>query len=192
VFLYDSGNASAGQIFLGGVSARATDTNVELGIFSEPETELPEILGARQYHSLLNVASTKLTVVVVSDGTPYYSNTVLIIVGGVLILSCSAALAAGVCLYVRRRRFVAEAEKAAIRVENAKSAAMAERQLNVRNSMRRFRERTADYEPCIDLLAGLLGVANSRRGTKERLDMIMMIVKANMMYIDVHVPGCNL
>lgn len=141
VYLFDQSDSSGAPIFLGAVKITPVVQGLRgsADLFFLPELTLPELQAQNNayYHQdNVPIANKIWTVVVLSDVTYFQPDYTFVITGGVIIFVASVFLAIWVCrnttrvARLNRLKAEAEAERAALIVDNAKQAAKAERELN--------------------------------------------------------------
>jgi len=141
VYLFDQSDSSGAPIFLGAVKITPVIQGLRgsADLFFLPELTLPELQAQKNayYHQdNVPIANKIWTIVVLSDDTYFKPDYTFVIVGGAIIFVASVFLSIWVChntqrvARLNRLKAEAEAERAALIVDNAKQAAKAERELN--------------------------------------------------------------
>jgi signal transduction histidine kinase len=184
VYIFDSSKANDDPQFLGGAGVSVRDGTAMETFFAE--TELAALRSSnkkRIYEEAMSVASSEWTIVVVPMAGTFEEDLTFVILGTIMIFVACTSLAMFVyavrVALITKNKFAlrAEAEKAALLVETAKSSARAERELNdfiaheVRNplsaalSALSFVTLEVHTEPP-------LATAESRQSVKEDLSII--------------------
>lgn len=140
VYLFDNSVSEETPAFLGATTITASSdlgTNAELTFL--PKTTLEELCEKDHYlfyTATIQAANREWMVAITSINGTYEPDIVFVVLGGVIIFIASSALACWVHTNTKRMeafnrvRTEAEAEKAALILENARQATKAERELN--------------------------------------------------------------
>jgi hypothetical protein len=135
VYIFDMSDSSGEPIFLGGVTVeKRKGQTAELTFM--PEVGLEQISGHLHWIEDVNAANKVWRVTVVALPGTFQADVVFVILGAVIISVVGISLSVWIytsakrVAYFNRRQAEAEAEKAALILDNAKQAAKAERELN--------------------------------------------------------------
>lgn len=140
VYLFDTTEESRLPIFLGGVEVEAQGGGDTLAVLNfQNETNLTDVMNAAgnlHFQEDIKAANKRWTVAIYAVEGTYKPDTIFEVLGGVIIFVASGCLACFVFSNTRRveqfnkMRAAADAEKAALIIDNARQATKAERELN--------------------------------------------------------------